>query len=165
MTTIPKNLFPQHLNWTEETCYYAAANQGCRMAYLAGPYRTSEEAAAALPIARKWAVHSSGDPVASGYQYAVSVAYNGHSRSILGELRPPSFAFGCFDDYEISPCRRHEEPDSPGRFYYETCRPTEADVWTLYGHIPGRGVEAIGDFDNFEHAAGVYARITGKPYA
>ena len=37
-----RNLFFQHLDWTESTCYYAAASHGCRIAYLAGPYRTSE---------------------------------------------------------------------------------------------------------------------------
>ena len=51
-----------------------------------------------------------------------------------------------FDNYEISPCARFEEPDVPGKFYYEVCEPEEADVWTLYGHIPGEGVQAIGDF-------------------
>ena len=69
-----------------------------------------------------------------------------------------------YDAYEISPCIRLEEPDHPGRFYFETCDPHEATVWTLYGHIPGAGVEAIGDFDTFDHAADVYARITGRPY-
>jgi hypothetical protein len=44
------------------------------------------------------------------------------------------------------------------------CEPHEADVWTLYGHIPWRGIEAIGDFDTREHAEEVYARITGVPY-
>lgn len=66
-----------------------------------------------------------------------------------------------FDNYEISPCRRYEEPDSPGKFYFEVCDPDEADVWTLYGHIPGQGVQAIGDFDTREHAEEVFERITG----
>ena len=69
-----------------------------------------------------------------------------------------------FDDYEISPCRRFEEPDAPGRFYFEVCEPAEADVWTLYGHINGQGVEAIGDFGSREAAAEVYQRITGQPF-
>lgn len=66
-----------------------------------------------------------------------------------------------FDNYEISPCRRFEEPDSPGKFYFEVCEPEEADVWTLYGHIDGEGVQAIGDFDSREHAEEVFFRITG----
>jgi hypothetical protein len=70
-----------------------------------------------------------------------------------------------FDNYEISPCRRYEEPGSPGKFYFEVCEPHEADVWTLYGHIPGQGVEAIGDFATREHAEETFQRITGIPFA
>jgi hypothetical protein len=69
-----------------------------------------------------------------------------------------------FDAYEISPCRRYEEPDRPGLFYFEPCEPQAADVWTLYGHIPGQGAEAIGDFATQEQAEEIYARITGQPY-
>lgn len=66
-----------------------------------------------------------------------------------------------FDNYEISPCRRYEEPDSPGKFFFEVCEPHEADVWTLYGHINGQGVEAIGDFPTSKVAEEVFFRITG----
>jgi len=66
-----------------------------------------------------------------------------------------------FDNYEISPCRRYEEPDSPNKFYFEVCEPHEADVWTLYGHIPGEGVQAIGDFSKREYAEEAFQRITG----
>src|SRR5207244_3167398 len=66
-----------------------------------------------------------------------------------------------FDNYEISPCRRYEEPDCPGKFYFEVCDPNESDVWTLYGHIPDEGVQPIGDFDTREHAEEVFERITG----
>ena len=66
-----------------------------------------------------------------------------------------------YDNYEISPCTRTEEPDKPGHFYFEVCEPREADVWTLYGHIDGEGVEAIGDFATREHAEEVFRRITG----
>lgn len=69
-----------------------------------------------------------------------------------------------FDNYEISPCRRYEEPDSPGEFYFEVCEPHEADVWTLYGHINGEGVQAIGDFSTREAADEVFQRITGIPF-
>ncbi|MFL5341677.1 MAG: hypothetical protein ACJ8F7_16150 [Gemmataceae bacterium] len=69
-----------------------------------------------------------------------------------------------FDNYEISPCRRYEEPDSPGKFCFEVCKPEEADVWTLYGHIPGEGMQAIGDFDSREHAEEVFFRITGMKF-
>ena len=66
-----------------------------------------------------------------------------------------------YDNYEISPCTRTEEPDKPGHFYFEVCEPHEADVWTLYGHMDGEGVEAIGDFATREHAEEVFRRITG----
>lgn len=69
-----------------------------------------------------------------------------------------------FDNYEISPCRRYEEPDSPGRFFFEVCEPEEAEVWTLYGHINGEGVQAIGDFDTEQHAEEAFHRITGIPF-
>lgn len=69
-----------------------------------------------------------------------------------------------FDGYEIEPCLRFEEPDRPGHFSFEPCSPAEADVWTLYGHIPGQGVEAVGDFPTREAAADVYARITGRRF-
>ncbi len=69
-----------------------------------------------------------------------------------------------YDNYEISPCRRYEEPDSPGKFYFEACEPDEANVWTLYGHIEGGGVQAIGDFSTREAAEQVYFRITGQPF-
>jgi len=69
-----------------------------------------------------------------------------------------------FDNYEISPCRRYVEPDSPNKFYFEVCEPVEADVWTLYGHINGEGVQAIGDFATREHAEEVFFRITGLEF-
>ncbi len=66
-----------------------------------------------------------------------------------------------FDNYEISPCRRYEEPNSPGRQFFEVCEPHEADVWTLYGHVNGECVQAIGDFATREHAEEVFFGITG----
>lgn len=70
-----------------------------------------------------------------------------------------------FDAYEISPCRRFEEPGKPALFYFEVCEPHEAQFWTLYGHIPGEGVMAIGDFATREGAEEVFYRITGIPFA
>jgi hypothetical protein len=69
-----------------------------------------------------------------------------------------------FDNYEIGPCTRTEELDSPGRFYFEVCEPHEADVWTLYGHITGEGVQAIGDFPTRQTAEEIYALITGQTF-
>jgi hypothetical protein len=72
--------------------------------------------------------------------------------------------FKVFDNSEIGPCRCFEEPDSPGRFYFEVCEPLEADVWTLYGHIQGEGVESIGDFGTEKAAEEIYFRIVGQPF-
>jgi hypothetical protein len=74
-------------------------------------------------------------------------------------------ALNVYDNYEISPCRRYEEPGGPGTFYFEVCEPDEADVWTLYGHVTGEGVEAIGDFASREAAENVYFRITGLKFS
>jgi hypothetical protein len=71
-----------------------------------------------------------------------------------------------FDNYEISPARRYDDaglPD-PNGMYYEVCAPHEAEVWTLYGHIPGEGVQALGNFDTREHAEDVFFRITGVEF-
>ena len=49
----------------------------------------------------------------------------------------------CFDDYEIH---------------------AEAEVWRLYGHIPGQGLECIGNFKTQSQAEEIYTHITGRPY-
>jgi hypothetical protein len=125
------NLFPLHLDWTESTCYYVTAIHGFRMALLSGPYRTSAEAETALPSSRRWALKASGDTAAASYQYLVHTANTGHSRSILGELPPPSGNLARFDDYEINPCQRFEEPDSPGRFYFEVLKLRACQILSL----------------------------------
>jgi hypothetical protein len=66
-----------------------------------------------------------------------------------------------FDDYEIIGVVETE--DEQGAF----CEPAsdgEAQFWSLYGHIPGQGLECIGDFKTRELAEEVYARITGRLY-
>jgi hypothetical protein len=69
-----------------------------------------------------------------------------------------------FDDYEIQPCRRYMDIDEPHLSFVEPCEPSQADFWTLYGHLPGEGIQTIGDFDTRQHAEEVFARITGRPY-
>jgi hypothetical protein len=69
-----------------------------------------------------------------------------------------------FDDYEIQPCRRYIDADEPDKSFVEPCEAFEADFWTVYGHIPGEGACAIGDFDSRAHALEIYARITGGSY-
>jgi hypothetical protein len=69
-----------------------------------------------------------------------------------------------YDNYEIHGCV--ERPSGPGyESYAEQCPDDEADFWTLFGHIPGEGVQAIGDFATREDAEEVYYRIAGKPYS
>lgn len=63
-----------------------------------------------------------------------------------------------FDNYEIHPCREDENHS------VEQCEPEDAHFWTVYGHIEGEGIEAIGDFKTFEHAKEVYSKITGEIY-
>jgi hypothetical protein len=54
-----------------------------------------------------------------------------------------------FDDYEISVIV--ETKDEQGAFC-APARDDEAHFWSLYGHIPGQGLECIGDFKTREHA-------------
>jgi len=63
-----------------------------------------------------------------------------------------------FDNFEIEPC-----VGLPGGGY-EVCDPEDADIWTLYGHRDGEGVQAIGDFDTREAAVAIYFSITGRPF-
>lgn len=71
-----------------------------------------------------------------------------------------------YDDYEISGCHRLDRKGKPRRNgpYTEPCDDSEAQFWTLYGHIDGEGVQAIGDFATREVAEQVYFRITGQPF-
>jgi hypothetical protein len=66
-----------------------------------------------------------------------------------------------FDRYEIHGVREFGRGKSR---HCEQVADEEAQFWSLYGHIPGQGVECIGDFKSREFAEEVYARITGKPY-
>ena len=66
-----------------------------------------------------------------------------------------------FDAYEISGVREYgTRPDG----YCEQVDDSEAQFWSLYGHIPGEGVECIGNFNTRQHAEEVFARITGARY-
>jgi hypothetical protein len=67
-----------------------------------------------------------------------------------------------YDDYEIHGVF---ECSDDGRTFCEQVPDDEAQFWSLYGHIPGQGVDCIGDFKSRQHAEEVYARITGRCYA
>jgi hypothetical protein len=64
------------------------AYSGTHRAWLAGPYRTQDEAEAALPRVRRWAILESADPKAADYRYEVAEHWDGEVRSILGEMAP-----------------------------------------------------------------------------
>jgi hypothetical protein len=66
-----------------------------------------------------------------------------------------------FDDYEIHGVA--EFTDLLGNRYCEPVPDDEAQFWSLYGHIPGQGLECIGDFKTRKLAEEVLARITGGP--
>jgi hypothetical protein len=159
------NLFPDHTDWTEATCYYVAAFHRTRVALVAGPYRTAAAAERVRPAAQDWAVHSSGDPAEADYVYVVHGAWNGRARSILGGWEPPPTGDPTpFNEYAIVPRRRTAESDELNRALGTPCDPADAQVWTLYGRVPGEGIEAVGDFASRAAAEEVYARITGKSY-
>ncbi|HEV8059419.1 MAG TPA: hypothetical protein VGP68_06085 [Gemmataceae bacterium] len=67
-----------------------------------------------------------------------------------------------FDCYEIHGVR---EFGRGKRRHCEQVSDSEAQFWSLYGHIPGQGLDCIGDFATREHAKAIFARITGQQYA
>lgn len=95
---------------------------------------------------------------------ALKDAFDAGRESAPAPSAPTANELRRYDDYEIQPCRRYRDSDDPNCSFVEPCEAFEADFWTLYGHIPGEGVEAIGDFDTSDHAEEVYARITGRSY-
>ncbi len=66
-----------------------------------------------------------------------------------------------FDAYEVHGVRRFDEGSGP---YCEQVPNNEARSWSLFGHIPGQGLDCIGDFATREQAEEVFARITGRRY-
>lgn len=67
-----------------------------------------------------------------------------------------------YDNYEISGCK--ERGDGPERYIEVAGDGETPDFWTLYGHIDGQGVEAIGNFRSREDAEEVFYRITGQEF-
>jgi hypothetical protein len=76
-----------------------------------------------------------------------------------------------FDAYEIHGMKRlpscqgqEEEPVGSVIDDCEQVPDDRAEFWSLFGHIPGQGLDCIGDFATRQHAEEVFARITGRPY-
>ena len=66
-----------------------------------------------------------------------------------------------FDDYEVHGVREFKRG---AKGYCEQVPDEKSHFWSLYGHIPGRGLDCIGDFKSRDAAEEAYARITGRPY-
>lgn len=66
-----------------------------------------------------------------------------------------------FDAYEIHGIR---EIGRGKMRHCEQVADAEAEFWSLFGHIPGQGLECIGDYKTRELAEEMYARITGRNY-
>lgn len=66
-----------------------------------------------------------------------------------------------FDGYEVHGVKVHT--DAHGEWCEQTAD-DEADFWSIYGHIPGQGLDCIGDFSTRSFAEEIYSRITGKAY-
>jgi hypothetical protein len=62
-----------------------------------------------------------------------------------------------FDSYEIAPVRKTDDDEA-----CEICAPSEAQYWTLYGHIPGEGVDAIADRQTKAQCEELLYRLTGQ---
>jgi hypothetical protein len=74
-----------------------------------------------------------------------------------------------YDAYEIHGMKRlpdgqgqEEEPVGSVIRDCEQVADDEAEFWSLFGHIPGQGIDCIGDFATREHAEEVFAKITGQ---
>jgi hypothetical protein len=77
-----------------------------------------------------------------------------------------------FDAYEIHGMKRlnccsgqEEEPAGTVIGDCEQVDDSQAEFWSLFGRIPGQGLDCVGDFASREHAEEMYARITGRRYA
>jgi hypothetical protein len=95
-----------------------------------------------------------------GVRAALRAAFEAGATSALPRPGPARELPTPYDAYEIHGVASVNERGT-------ICEPVEdsdAELWTLYGHIPGQGVEAIGDFRTREHAEAVYARVTGRRY-
>lgn len=66
-----------------------------------------------------------------------------------------------FDAYEVHGVRQFDEGNGA---HCEQVPDDEAQSWSLFGHMPGQGLDCIGDFATREQAEEVFARITGRRY-
>jgi hypothetical protein len=100
---------------------------------------------------------------------ALRAAYD--ARVTTGPAQTPDSGLPTpFDAYEIHGMRRlpgrgtEEDPVGLAIYDCEQVPDDRAEFWSLFGHIPGHGLDCIGDFATREHAEEVFARISGQPY-
>jgi hypothetical protein len=73
-----------------------------------------------------------------------------------------------YDAYEIHPCCAIEPPDGcekePDMEYVETCDEDHPNIvcWSLYGHLPGTGIQCIGDYATRGEAEHMWSKLTHK---
>ena len=103
---------------------------------------------------------------------ALQSAFDAGAQSAPPATAPAPGLPARFDDYEIHGVKRFDplpgqEEQSQGQViagHYEQVDDAKADFWSLFGHIPGQGLDCVGDFPTREHAEEIFARITGRRY-
>lgn len=99
----------------------------------------------------------------SQVEAALKAAFQAGAKAPFPPAQPPFRDLPArFDDYEIHGIKSYGKGS---RKYCEQVDDSKADHWSLFGHIPGQGLDCIGDFDTREQAEEVFARITGRRYA
>ena len=78
-------MFDKYTVWTQHPCYYIFAFKGFHRSWLAGPYKTLQEAVKSFQDVQTWALLKSGDKQAKNYEYRICQHDHGETRSILGE--------------------------------------------------------------------------------
>ena len=70
-------------NWTDDNCYYVTCVDGSRVAQIAGPFQTKEQAEGMVDKANE--VGCQVDPKAHFYAWGVSKWKNGYRDGILNK--------------------------------------------------------------------------------
>ena len=71
-------------NWTDDPCFYVSVVDGPKHGLLAGPYRTHEEALAAVDTARD--ADCAANDWAWFYSYGTVKMANGHRQGVLNDV-------------------------------------------------------------------------------